>query len=148
MKHFRKIFFIFSGMILLLAVGTTSLIYIEMHSEHEFSATDFENATGISMPPSAQILKGESINWDIHGDHDACAIIRVSPKDYKELEAKIHPTSTYDAGGAVTCSATMYAEFSKYTCERREEATVAGGYFRSWVLVDGKPVVLVQYSSW
>jgi hypothetical protein len=148
MKLFRKIVIIFFGVLLLLAVGIISLIYIEMHSDHEFSATDFEHTTGISMPPSAQILKGESLNWDVHGDHDACAIIRVSPKDFKELEAKIHPTSTLATGGATTCSVAMYAEFSKYASKRREEATVAGGHFRSWSLADEEPVVMVQYSSW
>lgn len=147
-RLFRKIVIIFSGVLLLLAVGITSLIYIEVHSDHEFSATDFEHATGISMPPSAQILKGESLNWDVHGDHDACAIIRVSPKDFEKLEAKIHPTSTLATGGATTCSAAMYTEFYKYSSQRREEATVEGGHFRSWSLADGEPVVMVQYSSW
>jgi len=147
-KLFRKIVIIFCGVLLLLAVGITSLIYIEMHSDHEFSATDFEQATGVYMPPSVQILAGESLNWDFHGDHDACAIIRVSPKDFEELEAKIHPTSTLATGGATTCSAAMYAEFSKYSSQRREEATVAGGHFRSWSLANGEPVVMVQYSSW
>jgi len=114
-----------------------------------FSADDFKRATGHSLPESAHILKSESRNWDLHGDHDACALIEVSEQDYAQLSAAIRPTSPSDGKLSNTpCSNAMYARFAQYSVRVAEYASWDGGGFRHWALVDGKPLIMVQVATW
>jgi hypothetical protein len=115
-----------------------------------FSADDFQRATGHELPESARILKSESMNWDVNGDHDACALIEVSEKDYAKLSAAMRPTSqTSDAKPSnAPCSKGMYATFAQHSVRVAEYASWEGGGFRHWALVEGKPLVLVQVATW
>jgi hypothetical protein len=114
-----------------------------------FSAADFKRATGHSLPESASILKSESMNWDVHGDHDACALIEVSEKDYVELSAAMHPSSPSDGKPSnAPCSKAMYATFAQYSVRVAEYASWDGGGFRHWALAEGKPLVMVQVATW
>jgi hypothetical protein len=114
-----------------------------------FSAEDFKRATGHSLPESARVLKSESIHWDFHGDHEACALVEVSEQDYSRLRTIMHPTLASAAKPSdAPCSEDMYATFAQYSPQIEEYATWEGGGFRRWALVDGKPLILVQVSTW
>jgi hypothetical protein len=114
-----------------------------------FSADDFKRATGHSLPESAHILKSESMNWDIHGDHDACALIEVSEQDYSRLRTAMRPTVSPDEKPSnAPCSKDMYATFAQYSAQVEEWASWEGGGFRRWVLVEDKPLIMVQVATW
>ncbi len=114
-----------------------------------FSADDFKRATGHALPASARILNSESMNWDVHGDHDACALIEVSEKDYAILSASIHPSTPSDGKPSnAPCSPAMYAAFAQYSVRVAEYASWDGGGFRHWALVEGKPLIMVQVATW
>ena len=131
------------GGLIIVAALATGFTYLQLH---EFSASDFEHATGHPLPASARILKGEAGDWDLHGDHDACALIEVSRQDYELLLSAIRPRMR--SGDTTPCSAEMYTAFARYTAKAVESAAVEGGSFRSWALAAEEPVVMVQYSSW
>jgi hypothetical protein len=114
-----------------------------------FSADDFKRATGHDLPASARLVKSESMNWDAHGDHDACALIEVSEKDYAILSAAIHPGAPSAAKPSnAPCSESMYAAFAQYQVRVAEYASWDGGGFRHWALVEGKPLIMVQVATW
>jgi hypothetical protein len=118
-------------------------------SAPNFSAEDFKRATGHPLPESAHVLKAESMNWDVHGDHDACALIEVAEKDYAMLSAAIRPTSPSDGKpSSAPCSKAMYATFAQYSVRVAEYASWNGGGFRHWALVEGKPLIMVQVATW
>ncbi|EGM76670.1 hypothetical protein Rhein_3246 [Rheinheimera sp. A13L] len=105
---------------MVLALLLAALIFWRVNGEHEFSAGDFERATGQQLPVSARIIASESLNWDLQGDHDACALIDVS----------------------------MEALFAGYKVLAAEYGSVQGGEGRYWAIAVGKPVVMVRYASW
>ena len=109
-----------------------------------FSADDFKRATGHSLSESAHILKSESMNWDVHGDHDACALVEVSQRDYEQLRIAM-PQMSPSAGkpSNAPCSKEMYATFAQYSAGVEEYSTWEGGGFRRWALVNGKPLIMV-----
>ncbi|MFG6431737.1 hypothetical protein [Roseateles sp. LYH14W] len=134
------------GALIALAALGAGLVYFQLYGEHEFSAADFEDATGQKLPASARILKGESRGWDLRGDHDACALIKLSQADYERLLAAIRPGTGSD--NASPCSAEMYAAFARYTVRAAESTSKQGGSYYAWALADGQSVVMVEYSSW
>jgi hypothetical protein len=114
-----------------------------------FSADDFRRATGHALPDSAHILESESMNWDAHGDHDACALVEVSQADYERLRivmSQMAPSTGKPSNAP--CSKEMYATFAQYSAGPEEYATWEGGGFRRWGLVEGKPLIMVQVTTW
>jgi len=115
----------------------------------EFDSSDFERGTGSLLPVGAHFLKAETRNWDVHGDHDACAVVQLPQADFDALRARVLKNpSAGQRPALVSCSHEMYAEFSRYAVELRQHSSVPGGLVREIILVRDQPIVLVQYSSW
>ncbi len=75
MKAFVKYTLAALGFFIAMAFVLVALIFWQVKAEHQFSADDFTRATGQPWPVSARVIAGESFNWDLQGDHDACAVI-------------------------------------------------------------------------
>ncbi len=149
MKRFVQFIFailgILTAILLLLAVYFFWLI----HREHVFSASDFEKVIGQQLPASARIIAGESLDWDLQGSHDACAVIEVSAEDFTRLQKVIKPNDVSEpVPASLSCSAEMTEVFARYKVLVAEYGSVKGGESRYWALVDGQPIVLVRYASW
>jgi hypothetical protein len=114
----------------------------------EFSPSDFEAATGVAYPPSARVIQGESLGWDIHGDHDACALIEVSPEDHQRLLLAMGQRAESVPPASLDCSEHMNAEIKKVVVRASASKSAEGGYSHYWALAKDKPLVVVQYSSW
>jgi hypothetical protein len=114
-----------------------------------FDASDFERGIGSLLPPGAHFLKAETRNWDLHGDHDACAVVEMPQAEFDKLRAEVLKNpSTGQRPALVSCSQEMYAEFSRYAVDLRQHSSVQGDVVRELALVRDRPIVLVQYSSW
>lgn len=149
MKTLAKFILATFGILIALAILLTVLIFLQVNSDHEFTSGDFENATGQQLPASAEIILSESLNWDLYGDHDACAVIEISMEDFQRLEKIMKPSNVSDqVPASVSCSDDMDALFASYKILAAEYGFKEGGEARYWALVDGKPIVLVRYASW
>jgi len=148
-KRFAKFILATLGILIAMALVLAVFILWQAHSEHEFSSRDFESATGQQLPASASIIAGESLNWDLQGDHDACAVIEISPEDFQRLQGVIKPSKVSDpVPASISCSEEMNTLFANYKVLVAEYSSAEGGEGRYWALVDGKPIVLVRYASW
>lgn len=149
MKRFAKFILATLGILIAMALVLAVSIFWQVRSEHAFSSRDFESATGQQLPASASIVASESLDWDLHGDHDACAVIEISPEDFQRLQNVIKPSQVSEpVPASISCSDEMNALFANYTVLVAEYGSTEGGEGRYWALADGKPIVLVRYASW
>jgi hypothetical protein len=123
-------------------------IYACTPTDKAFDASDYERGTGLPFPISARVLKGETRDWDFHGDHDACAIVELSRADYESLLTEAIKNPSKGERPTLNCSPDMNYELSKYSVELIQYASSEGGWAREWSLARDQPIVLIRYSSW
>lgn len=149
MKKLAKFILIAFGLLIGIVLLLLAVMFWQVQGEHEFSAGDFERVTGQQLPASVKIIAAESLDWDLHGDHDACAVIEISMEDFQQLQQLMDPNDGSEPVPAgLTCSDNMNALFASYKVLAAEYGSAEGGEARYWALVDGKPIVLVKYASW
>lgn len=118
-------------------------------TSRSFDASDFERGAGFPLPLGAQVLKAETRNWDGNGDHDACAVVKVSQAEYDKIQAVVDQKPSVGPRPAlIACSDSMYSEFARYAAGTRQYSSMEGGLARELVLVKNQPILLVQVSSW
>ena len=133
----------------LLATSLTLYFASVSSSDDDFYASEFTRVTGMPLPSSARIVKAESSDWDLHGDHDTCLLIEVSPEDMQQLRSSMHASDQIATRESTRpYSDEMYQAFSKYQVEVESHAHQAGGEFSRWALASALPIVMVEYASW
>lgn len=61
------------------------LVYITLYPGEDFYKEEFELATKMKFPASAEIISKSAGYPDLTGDYDACVLFKPGKKEYKEL---------------------------------------------------------------